>query len=252
MHFEFKNLCESDRLILLTCCSGVNVFFLKVEVATFDLGEDQGDPQVMSETIKDIVFDLGGVLIDWNPRYLYRKIFVDRPEEMEKFLSEVCTQDWNEQQDGGRTFAEGIAELLPHHPHYQQEIHAYFERWTEMLKGPIAPVVEILERLRADQGLGLYALTNWSAETFPFALERFAFLSHFQHIVVSGRIGMKKPDPDIFHHLIEVTGIIPQQTLFIDDSRANIQTAQRLGFLVEHFQSADELKRKLASYGLNP
>lgn len=194
--------------------------------------------------IKNIVFDLGGVLIDWNPRYLYRKVFSEE-KEMEHFLQHICNSDWNEQQDAGRAFAEGVRLLVEKYPQHEKYIRAYKERWTEMIGGAIEPTVQILERLHAAKSHKLFALTNWSAETFPYAKKTFPFLNHFQNIVVSGEINMKKPDPAIFKYLCRVSFIEPSETLFIDDNKPNIEAAQRLGFQVEHFQSAERLELRL-------
>lgn len=194
--------------------------------------------------IKNIVFDLGGVLIDWNPRYLYRKIF-KAETEVERFVTEVCSQTWNERHDEGVTFAANAAALIAHHPHFEREIRAYRERWDEMIRGPIEPTVEILARLKREGRYRLLALTNWSAETFPLAEARFGFLKHFEGIVVSGRIGLKKPAPEIFHHLCSRFGVVPEESLFIDDHRPNIEAAARLGFDTEHFRSAAQLDERL-------
>ena len=142
--------------------------------------------------IKTIIFDLGKVLINWDPRNLYRKVFSDE-KEMEYFLSEVCTMDWNEQQDAGRSWKDGIDLLVPQFPKYEMEINAYFDRWEEMLGGEISGTVEILKQLKASRKFRIYGLTNWSAETFPIALKQFDFLKLFEGILVSGNEGIKKP-----------------------------------------------------------
>lgn len=199
--------------------------------------------------MKNVVFDLGGVLIDWNPRYLYRKIF-QYEQEMENFLKHICTQDWNEEQDAGRSFAEGEAELIAKHPEFEEHIRAFHLRWVEMLNGPLLETVEILNRLAQQKRLRLLALTNWSAETFPYAEKNFEFLRVFEKIVVSGRIGLKKPDPAIFQHLLAEGKIDAQETLFIDDNFANIQAAKSLSFHTEHFSSAEKLDRHLRDLGI--
>ncbi|MEM1123825.1 MAG: HAD family hydrolase, partial [Bacteroidota bacterium] len=142
--------------------------------------------------INTIIFDLGGVLIKWDPKRVFRTIF-DTEAAVDKFLAEVCTMDWNEQQDAGRPIAEANRILIEKFPEYQAEIEAYYGRWTEMLGGAIAGTVQILEALKASKKYRLYALTNWSAETFPEALKRYEFLQHFKNILVSGKEGMKKP-----------------------------------------------------------
>lgn len=199
--------------------------------------------------IRNIVFDLGGVLIDWNPRYLYRKIF-SSSVEMEKFLTGVCNQDWNEKQDEGRSFSEGVAELVLKFPQFKQEIESYDLRWEEMLNGPIFPVVRILESISSRKSYRLLGLSNWSKEKFHIAEREFPFLSLFEDIVVSGKLGLKKPDPRIFEHLCKKHSILPQQTVFIDDSRVNIESALELGFCAIHFRSSDQLNEELTQLGL--
>jgi 2-haloacid dehalogenase len=179
-------------------------------------------------SIDAVVFDLGGVLIDWNPRYLYRKLLPDDPERIEWFLANVCSDAWNEEQDSGRPFADAVALLCGSHPDHEPLIRAYDARWTEMLKGDIPETVAILDELR-QAGRRLYALTNWSAEKFPVALQRFEFLSWFDHIVVSGELGMRKPDARIFRHLLERCGLQAERTFFVDDSARNIQGARAIG-----------------------
>jgi len=147
--------------------------------------------------IKTIIFDLGKVLINWEPRNLFRKIFSDE-KEMEYFLAEVCTMDWNEQQDAGRSWQDGIDLLVPQFPKYEKEINAFFDRWEEMLGGEISGTVHILKELKASDKYRIYGLTNWSAETFPIAIKQFEFLNWFEGILVSGAEGIKKPDPAIY------------------------------------------------------
>jgi len=192
-----------------------------------------------------LLWDLGGVLIDWNPRYLYSKMMSE--VEMDSFLTKVCTMDWNEQQDGGRTIAEGTDQLIHKFPVYERQIRAYYGRWEEMLRGPIQESVDLL-RACDDAGVKQYALTNWSAETFPIALERYDFLEIFQGIVVSGREGIKKPDPRIYHLVLERYELSPQHGLFIDDNLRNIRAAETLGLSVHHFTTANKLKERLQAY----
>jgi len=197
-----------------------------------------------------VVFDLGGVLIEWDPRHLYRKLF-DVPDEMESFLAEVTTAEWNAQQDAGRPWAEAVETLIAEHPERHELIEAFHVRWPEMLAGEIPGTADVLSELR-DTGIRLVALSNWSAEMFPVALERFDFLSWFEGIVISGEVGMNKPDPRIFAHLVERFGIEPAATLFIDDSPANIDAARALGFRAIQFTDAAELRRELVRLGLLP
>lgn len=199
-------------------------------------------------TAYSVVFDLGAVLIDWNPRHLYRQLLSDE-SAVEAFLSSVCTQAWNEEQDAGRPFAEGIALLRAQHPHHAELIEAYFLRWHEMLGGPIEGSVALLESLHA-RGVPLYALTNWSAETFHHARERYDFLERFRGILVSGEERLKKPDPRIFQLLCARYGLIPKHSVFIDDSEKNVRAARELGMHAVHFRSAAELERELTDLGL--
>jgi 2-haloacid dehalogenase len=195
---------------------------------------------------RTILFDLGGVLVDWNPRYLYRKVF---PEpEMEFFLREVCTDDWNRSLDAGRPFQEAAGELQAAWPAYAQAIAWWDSRWEEMLKGPISGSVELLQALR-DAGHPLYALTNWSARTFPIARNRFPFFGWFRDIVVSGEVGLVKPDPAIFRLAARRCGLEPARTVFVDDSRANVEAAKVLGFAGLHFTGAEDLRKGLEELG---
>jgi 2-haloacid dehalogenase len=201
--------------------------------------------------IDAVVFDIGGVLIDWNPRHLFRKLFPGDPHAMEHFLATVCTPEWNLQQDRGRPFAEGIALLKSEHPDRAPLIEAYRERWIEMLDGPIEGCVEILAELR-ERGVPLYALSNWSAETFPEARARFAFLSQFRGVLISGEVGVAKPEPEIYQILCNKFRLAPAATLFVDDSPANVEAARRLGFAATQFRGAEQLRAALASAGLLP
>lgn len=198
------------------------------------------------------VFDLGGVVIDWDPRHLYRDVFAGDEGAMEEFLATVCTTDWNAEQDLGRPFAEGIAALSAEHPDQADLIELYWTRWGEMLDGPIPGTGAVLRELRAS-GIPLYALTNWSAETFPLAQQRFECLELFDGIVVSGREGMAKPDPGIFGVLCERYELKASECLFVDDSATNVKAAETFGF--SHcvlFTTADDLRRRLPALGLLP
>ncbi|HEX4745568.1 MAG TPA: HAD family phosphatase [Gaiellaceae bacterium] len=197
-----------------------------------------------------VVFDLGGVLIDWDPRYLYGKLF-DDPDEMEAFLAEVTTMEWNARQDAGRPWGEAIEALVAEHPEQRELIEAFHGRWTEMLAGEIQETVEVLAELRV-AGVRLLALSNWSAETFPVARERFDFLGWFEGIVVSGEVGLVKPDRRIFEHLVERFALEPEETLFIDDSAANVAAARSLGFRTIVFTDPLALRRELVDRGLLP
>jgi len=195
-----------------------------------------------------VLFDLGGVLIEWNPRHLYRPLFADAAE-MERFLAVVCDAEWNRGIDAGRTFAEAIRERQAEFPEYAEYIGFWHSRWTGMLKGELPGTVAILRELK-DLRIPLYALTNWSAETFPAAREQFAFLAWFDRIVVSGEVGLAKPDRAIFDLAVRECGLVPAQTVFIDDVQANVDAALDLGFDALLFTGAEPLRRALALRGL--
>lgn len=199
-------------------------------------------------SVETVVFDIGNVLVDWNPRYLYRKVFADE-EEMEHFLGTVATPEWHLEQDRGRSNQEATALLVSRHPEYAREIEAFYGRWEEMFGGPIEGSVRMLGELR-ERGYPLYALTNWSAETFPLARAWYRFLDLFEEIVVSGELGMIKPDPEIYGVLVERTGLDPAASVFIDDSAPNVLAAEALGFRGVLFEGADGLRDDLASLGL--
>ncbi len=198
-------------------------------------------------TFNTIIFDLGAVLIDWNPRYLYKQFFVTE-DAMEYFLNNICTSDWNEQQDCGRSFEDATRLLVDEYPHYENEISGYYGRWKEMLAGPIDETVEILKSLKASNNYKLLALTNWSAESFPYALETFDFLHLFDGILVSGEENMKKPDPAIFELLLSRYDINKSQAIFIDDNPHNVSASRALGIKTIHFTDTNECKELLLNY----
>jgi 2-haloacid dehalogenase len=192
-----------------------------------------------------IIFDLGGVLIDWDPRYLYQKIFSDR-DQMEYFLEHICSPSWNAQMDRGYPFESAVAELSGLHPQYTEEIRAFNDRWEEMVIGPIPGSVKILEEVKEAE-YPLAALSNWSGETFPLVAHQFDFLKWFDPLVVSGEVNMIKPDAEIFQYLLGELGRDAGDCIFIDDSIANIRAARALGFVTIHFSSADQLRGQLES-----
>ena len=194
--------------------------------------------------IETLLFDLGGVLIDWNPRYLFRKIF-DTEEEIDFFLEHICTSDWNEEQDGGRSLLEGTTSLLLEHPKFTDPIRAFYSRWSEMLGGPIQGTLDLLGEVREEKKYRLYALTNWSAETFPIAQERYEFLTWFTDILVSGVEKLKKPDPAIYQLALDRFDLNPATTLFIDDNARNIAAAAAMGIQVHHFTDSAALRKLL-------
>lgn len=202
----------------------------------------------MKPVIEAIVFDLGGVLVDWNPEYLYRKIFTT-PEQMRTFLSDICTLEWNEQQDEGRSLREGTDSLVSEHPDFENEIRAYYGRWEEMLGGPISGTVAILKRLK-DSRIPLYALTNWSQETYPIALERYEFLHWFDGVVVSGREGDRKPFASFYRLLMTRYSLTASTTLFIDDNARNVAGALEAGMQAVQFRSPGQLEAVLDTYTL--
>jgi 2-haloacid dehalogenase len=195
-----------------------------------------------------VIFDLGGVLIDWDPRHLYRRLFADETA-MEAFLNEVATQEWNAQQDAGRPWAEAVTALVAQYPDQRGLIEAFHGRWPEMVAGPIGGTVDVLADLR-EAGLRLYALSNWSAETFPIARRRFPFLDWFDGIVISGEVGVVKPDARIFEHLVARYAVEPGMAVFIDDSAVNVGAAARLGFVALQFVDARSLRHDLEELGL--
>jgi 2-haloacid dehalogenase len=205
-------------------------------------------PSPSAPTLTAVVFDLGGVLIDWNPRHLYRSLFDDEAD-MEAFLAEVTTQEWNARQDAGRAWSEAIEELAARHPDRRELIEAYRRRWPEMLDGAIEGTVEIVRELHG-RGVRLYALTNWSAETFPLARPMFEFFDWFDGIVISGEVRLVKPDPRIFAHLLERFGLEPGSTVFVDDSDANVRSATEAGLVSIRFVDPAQLRGELVALGL--
>jgi 2-haloacid dehalogenase len=195
-----------------------------------------------------VVFDLGNVLVRWNPRLLYEQLIADA-DELEQFFETVITHDWIREQDAGRPFEDGIAILASQFPHYHSEIRAFWERWDEMVPGAIEGTVKILSELK-ERETPLYALTNWSHETFPIARPRFPFFEWFDGIVVSGEIGLIKPDARIYQHLLERFGLQAEDCVFIDDSAANVAGAEAVGITGLHFQSPEKLRRDLSGLQL--
>jgi len=199
--------------------------------------------------INTIIFDLGAVLIDWNPHYLYRTIFDDE-QEMKDFLANICTSDWNEEQDAGRPLHEGTELLVAQYPEHEANIRAFYSRWIEMLGEPFHGTVEILRQLKASGKYKLYALTNWSAETFPFAVARFDFLTWFDGVVVSGTEKIRKPAPEFYQLLLDRYQVDPAAALFIDDNYRNVLAAEKVGIKSIHFKSAEELSAELEKLGI--
>jgi 2-haloacid dehalogenase len=197
----------------------------------------------MSKPIDTVIFDLGNVLIGWDPRRLYRQLIPDEAQ-MEWFLREVCNSEWNEQQDAGRPWSEATALLRAQFPEHAELIDAYHLRWEETLLGAMEESVALLAALR-ERGVRLLALTNWSQETFPIARQLFPFLQWFEGIVVSGEERLIKPDPRIYQRLLERYAVDPSAALYIDDSARNVAAAEALGMQGWWFRDAQGLRHRL-------
>jgi 2-haloacid dehalogenase len=208
-------------------------------------------PERSGPTPDAVVFDLGGVLIDWNPRHLYRKLFAGDEAAMEAFLAEVTSPAWNAEQDAGRTWRDAVDALVAAHPDRRDLIEAYDARWEETLGGPIEGTVEILAELR-EAGVRIAALSNWSAEKFPIARPRYPFLAWFEAIVISGEVRVSKPDPRIYRHLLDQTGLAAESVVYVDDAPANVQAATDLGMTALLFRDPTKLRLDLGDLGLLP
>jgi 2-haloacid dehalogenase len=198
--------------------------------------------------IHSIIFDFGGVLLDWNPHNLYRRFF-NTPQEIDQFLMEISFPEWNLQQDKGRPFAQGVAELSEKFPQYSNLIRAYREQWEESIVGPIDGSVAILRRLK-NAGFSVYGLSNWSAETFPIAYKKYDFFKLFDGIVISGIVKVAKPDPAIFELILKMINRPSSECLLIDDSALNVTAAQRLGFAAIQFETPEKLELELQKNGI--
>ncbi|CAM2149856.1 HAD family phosphatase [Pararobbsia alpina] len=203
--------------------------------------------------IKVVVFDLGGVVFDWSPEYVYKELIPD-DEERKWFLTHVCKMDWVILQDGGQTIEEGTEALVAEFPDHEPLIRSFYARWTEMLRGTLDEGVALFERLEA-AGMPLFSLTNWSAQTFPYAWEKYPFLQRFRDIVVSGRVKLVKPDPAIFHEMFSrirahFPAVEPGEIVFIDDNKKNAEAATALGWHGIHHTSAVNTARELETLGI--
>jgi 2-haloacid dehalogenase len=196
-----------------------------------------------------ILFDFGGVLFDWNPHYLYLKHFNGDRKAVDDFLAEIRFAEWNLYQDQGRPFSIAVEEHCAHYPQYCELIRLYDRDWEQSLSGPIWETVDILKALRA-AGYPLYALSNWSEEKFLLIRPRYEFLNWFDDIILSGSVGMVKPDPRIFALTFQQIGHPAGECLLIDDSAPNIRVAQELGCRTIHFQSPLQLKVELQQSGI--
>jgi len=203
----------------------------------------------MTTTIQAILFDFGNVLLEWNPRHVYRRYFPNNEEAMEHFLQEVNFMDWNAQLDKGRSFAEGVALLSRQFPHHADLIRAYHDNWEKSIGNHLEGTVEIMKRLKRS-GYRLYGLSNWSAETFPIVRDRYEFFGLLDDIVISGEVGSIKPEPEIFKIMLDRVGKPAEQCLFIDDALANIEQARKMGFATIHFQSSEQMEEEMRKLGL--
>lgn len=194
--------------------------------------------------INTVVFDLGGVLIDWNPDYVFKKIF-SSAEELQWFYKNICTSEWNEEQDAGRPLKEGTDLLIKQFPDQEENIRAFYDRWEDMLGGPIHGTLDIFRELKERPAYKTYALTNWSAETFPVALSRYDFLHWFNGRVVSGEEKTRKPFKEIYETLINRFEIDPASAIYTDDNIRNLHPAKELGFTTIHFQSPAQFREDL-------
>ena len=195
--------------------------------------------------VKNISFDLGGVLIDWNPEYVYLDAFKGNRKKMEKFFDEVCTFDWNENQDAGYPLANATEDRIALFPEQADLIRMYYGRWEEMLRGSILGTVSILKKIVSNNDYRVFALTNWSAETFPIALKRFDFLHWFEGIVVSGTEKTRKPFPEIYETTLERYDLKACESIFIDDNERNVAAANKLGIQTIKFLNPHQLEKDL-------
>jgi 2-haloacid dehalogenase len=200
--------------------------------------------------IDTIIFDLGGVLIDWNPEYVYLDVFNGDREKMKWFFDNICTHDWNENQDAGYPLAKATEERVALFPEHEDLIRMYYSRWVDMLGEAIFDTVEILDQLISKKQHKIVALTNWSHETFPIALERFEFLHWFEGIVVSGEEKTRKPFKEIYETTLNRFNIKADQSIFIDDNLRNIEAANALGINGVHFKSSKLLIAQLKTYNI--
>lgn len=205
----------------------------------------------MTSNIQAIIFDFGNVLLEWNPRFVYQRFFPNDPEGMERFLEEVNFMEWNLHQDKGRPFKEGIAVLSDEFPQYSHLIQAYYDNWTDSLGTSLDGTVEIMKELK-QAGYPLYGLSNWSAETFPHARAKHDFFDLLDDMVISGEVGHVKPHPEIFQITLDRIGRPAHECLFIDDSLANIEQAQKMGFATVLFKSPEQLREKLVELKILP
>ena len=195
--------------------------------------------------IKNIIFDLGGVLIDWNPDYVFLKLFKGDKLKLQEFYKKVCTFEWNENQDAGYPLDKATEDRIKIFPEYEHLIRMYYGKWEEMIGGEIKEVVTILKNIVRENKFRVFALTNWSAETFPIALKKFDFLHLFEGIVVSGTEKTRKPFSDIYEIILNRYNLIANESIFIDDNIRNIKAADKFGIKTIHFKNPLQLKTDL-------
>ncbi len=200
--------------------------------------------------IKNIIFDLGGVLIDWNPDYVFLKVFKGDKLKLKEFYEKVCTFEWNENQDAGYPLDKATEDRIKIFPEYEDQIRMYYGKWEEMIGGEIKEVVTILKNLVRENNFRVLALTNWSAETFPIALKKFDFLHLFEGIVVSGTEKTRKPFSDIYEIILNRYNLIASESIFIDDNIRNIKAANKFGIKTIHFKDPLQLKTDLKISGI--
>lgn len=199
----------------------------------------------MTYNIDTIIFDLGGVLVDWKPEYLYRKVFNGNEKKVQWFLNNVCTSTWNAEQDGGRTIEEAESVKIAEFPDHEDLIRLFYSQWHQMFSGPIEENVDLFKKLKASGNYKIYALTNWSAEKWDKALELFPFFKYFDGVVVSGQEKTRKPFPKIYELILNRFQIIPENAIFIDDNEENVTTAKALKLHGIHYKSPQQLLSEL-------
>lgn len=204
----------------------------------------------MKNEIDTIIFDLGGVLIDWNPEHVYKKVFNGDQKKVDWFLNNICTSDWNVEQDAGRTLSDGTEILVNQFPEHEKLIRIFYDRWEDMIGGVIKETEDILYNLKRQDKYNLYSLTNWSHETFHIPFQRYDFFKHFEGIVVSGEEKTRKPFPKIYEILLERYDLNPESCLFIDDNLENITTAEKFGINGIHYKTTDLLLKDLTTFDI--
>ncbi|MBO9660434.1 MAG: HAD family phosphatase [Chitinophagaceae bacterium] len=202
--------------------------------------------------INTIIFDLGGVLVDWSPNYVFHDTYFESPEQRRFFFENICTSDWNEEQDAGRSYVEATQELVARFPEWESQIRDYYGRWSDMLKAPIPETVEILRKLKQSGKYKIFALTNWHAGLFDIALTRYGFLHWFDGRVVSGEEMTRKPFPEFYQRLLDRYDVKPGDAIFIDDNLRNVKAAEELGIRSIHFTGAGDLTNELIKLNILP